>query len=234
VRVIRGDQTPATRPRRTGAGSLLASGAGAVAGGAFAVVARVRRADKPLHPIGDVEIGRLLRHGHDAAPTGSAFLDEPGDDEVLVRRSRSVGLPDPWPDVNGLAVRVPRADGGVGDLLLSGTGRGTITRFVLAPQLRHGAGHVGTLVPYRSPTGAVHVGARAVTPEHHVLAWARPGEGWHDFAELRLADEPGLDLAISFDAILHACEGLEPYDWYRRLRLPAYDAARRLRGVRQV
>lgn len=211
-----------------------AGAAGSVIGGAFGLVARVRRAEKPLHPRGDVEIGRLVRRGHDAAPTGSAFLDGTGDDEVLVRRSRAVGLPAPLPDVNGLAVRVPRSDGRVGDLLLSGTGRGRLTRYLLSVQLHEASGHVGTLVPYLTPTGPVHVGARAVTADQLVLAWARPGQDWHDIAELRLTDEPGTDLSVSFDAIEHPCEGLEPYDWYRRLREPSYAVARRSRGVRDV
>ena len=61
-----------------------------------------RPAAKPLHPRGSVVRGALHRFGA-AARTGAPWLDRTGDDRVLVRQSRAVGLPAPVPDIFGLA-----------------------------------------------------------------------------------------------------------------------------------
>lgn len=215
------------------ASSTLADGAGRALAGAVSLLAR-RPADKPMHPRGEVLTGRLRRTGSPGAErTGAAFLDEPGDDEVLLRFSRSAGLPAPWPDVNGLAVRVPTPDGPAphADVLLSGTGSGVLTRYLLAPTLRERGRFLGTLVPYGSPVGPVHLGARALDDTTWELGWARARTGWTRFATLELQDGPGHDLAVSFDAVAVAPPGLEVYGWYRRLRGPSYAVARRMRGT---
>ena len=96
--------TAIPRYASAGGGALLASATGALAS--------VRRAAKPLHPDGEVVAGRLHRRGAGAgAPrTGVPWLDEPGEDDVEVRRSRAIGLPSWLPDIHGLAVRVRAAD----------------------------------------------------------------------------------------------------------------------------
>src|SRR3712207_8796467 len=38
---------------------------------------------------------------------GAALLDQPGEHEGVVRLSRGAGLPEPLPDVEGLALRLP-------------------------------------------------------------------------------------------------------------------------------
>lgn len=122
-------------------------------GGALAVAARglaaLRPTVKPLHPRGQVVVGRLQRFGV-ASPTGVAWLDQPGEDEVLVRRSRAVGLPDAVPDVHGLAIRVPVGEGSYADLLLASTGWGRVGRFVLSASRDPGGRPLTTLLPYRS------------------------------------------------------------------------------------
>ena len=198
---------------------------------AVVLMAHVRSAPRPMHPLGLVYVGRLVRPGSPAELTGSAFLDEPGDDEVLVRQSRAAGLPPPWPDVNGLAVRLPAPGERPGDLLLSTTGRGRLTRYLLAVSRSERSGFFTSLVPYRSPSGPVHLGARSLQPDRLVLYWARPGGDWRAFGELVLSTDPGRDLDVSFDAVLHPVEGLEHFEWHRRLRAPSYAAARRLRGA---
>src|SRR5689334_13350477 len=102
-----------------GVARAASSAGGRVLRAATGVVA-ARPAAKPLHPRGSVVTGTLHRFGADAK-AGVAWLDQPGDDRVLVRRSRAIGLPSPAPDVFGLAVRVP-TDGGYGDLLFASTG----------------------------------------------------------------------------------------------------------------
>ena len=213
-------------------GSRAATGAGRVIAAAVSVVARARPADKPMHPRGQVLTGRLRLLG--GADTGAGLLDEAGEAEVLVRFSRSVGLPAPWPDVNGLAVRLPApsARRQHADVLMSSTGRGRLTRYFLRPTLRARGPFVGTLIPYRSPSGPVHLGAQQVDARTWHLVWAHPASStWTPYAVLTLSEEPGRDLAMSFDAVAEGPAGLEVPDWHRRLRGPSYAVARRLRGV---
>jgi len=136
--------------------------------------------------------------------------------------------------VNGLALRVPDEDGGYGDVLMSTTGWGRRTRYLLSVSRAGRGGSYTTLVPYRTPTGPVHIGARSPGPGRFTLFWARAGGGWHPFAELELAGAQGRDAAVSFDAVLHVPPGLENYDWWARIRAPGYAAARRVRGAADV
>ncbi|MCW2813903.1 MAG: putative phosphodiesterase [Nocardioides sp.] len=206
------------------------TGAGRAVAGVIAVI-DVRPAAKPMHPRGEVLVATLRRHG--GAATGAAFLDEAGEDEVLVRFSRSVGLPAGWPDVNGLAIRVPTPDGPQphADVLFAGTGQGAVSRWLFKPSRLHRGPFLGTLLPYRTPTGPVLLGARPTSETTWELSWARPRSSWTPFAEIGLADEPGRDLDLSFDAVGAAPSGLEVYDWQRRVRGPSYAVSRRLRGT---
>lgn len=219
-------------PSRTRAREGAVTGVGRVIAAVVAAVGRLRPADKPMHPRGLVLGARLTRTG--GATTGSVFLDEAGADEVLVRFSRSLGTPAPWPDVNGLAIRVPTPDGPRehADVLLSTTGRGRLTRYLLVPTRRDRGPFLGTLVPYRSATGAIHLGARPVDEHTWDLVWARPRSSrWTSYGVLALATDPGRDLAMSFDAVAGGPPGLRVPEWHRRLRGPSYAAARRGRGA---
>jgi hypothetical protein len=201
--------------------------AGRLLGAAVTVLAHARPAAKPMHPLGEVHLGRLVRHG--GGRSGVAWLDDPGTDEVLLRLSRSAGLPTPWPDVNGLALRVPRGDGGYGDLLMSTTGWGRWTRYLLTVRPSRRGGTFTTLIPYRSPRGPVHVGARSTGPGSFSLHWSDGSGSWRHFADLEHDPGPGPDAMVSFDAILHVPDGCENYGWWARLRAPGYAAARRSR-----
>lgn len=192
-------------------------------------IAAVRPAAKPLHPRGVVVAGRVERLGS-PVPTGSPWLDEPGFDHVLVRRSRAVGLPAPLPDIHGLAVRVP-VSGDAGDLLLAGTGHGPVTRHLLRPGVS-GRGWLTTLLPYRTPSGLVVLGARWTTAETADLCWSAAGHRtWHVFGRLWVADAD-VDAPVDFDPVLQLLPGLALDEWVGRLREPAYALARRRRGRR--
>jgi hypothetical protein len=196
---------------------------------ATVAVARLRRADKPLHPRGEVTPGILHRHGA-ARPSGVAWLDRAGDDDALVRLSRSVGLPGWAPDVLGLAVRVPTDDGGHGDLLFSSTGRGPVSRFLLVPRRSPYAGPMSTLLPYRTPSGPLLLAAERRDEATFDLSWAVGRGPWNPFGVLRLSvGVPAQDASVSFDPVRNPVPGLQPYDWVRRLRAPAYAAGRRSR-----
>lgn len=207
--------------------------AGVVLGGVFGAVARLRPgSSKALHPRGQVTTGTLVRYG--AAPTtGVDWLDGAGTDDVLVRRSRSIGLPGPLPDVHGLAIRVPIGRTRGGDLLLATTGTRPGTRHLLVPT-RSDRHPLTTLLPYRSPAGPVLLGA---FPEPgsavYELRVATLAGRWRPFGALAV-DEPdgvdgadGTDLDVHFDPVLNPLPGLPSYGWVSRLREPAYAASRR-------
>lgn len=212
------DLLKATRDRAAAAG-------GTVLALATRATATVRPAAKPLHPSGRVVRARLDRHGLDPG-LGAPFLDEAGTDQVLVRLSRAVGLPRPFPDFHGLAVRVPLAGGRHGDLLLATTGRGAVTRFLLTPSRTPGGRPMTTLLPYRTPTGAVLLGAQVVDDRHVTLSCAPWRGPWQEFGELTLAPDDVGDPGIDFDPVRHQVPGLEVPGWVSRLRAPAYRQAR--------
>lgn len=164
-------------------------------------------------------------------------------DDVLVRLSRGAGLPPPWPDVLGLAVRVPGAAQPV-DLLLSTTRTGRLGRLV--PVLRRDAGGpYSSIMGYRSPGGTLRFAARVVEPGRPLpsepallraalrerpveftLAVARGTGPWRGFATLTLGgplDE--LDPDLRFDAVRHPPPQLVADGPLARFRAPAYARA---------
>jgi hypothetical protein len=191
-------------------------------------VAALRSAAKPLHPAGEVLTGRIHRHGSEPT-TGVPWLDEPGEDDVLVRRSRAVGLPAALPDIHGLAIRVRTAEGDA-DLLLASTGWGRVTRFVLTASRDPAARPLTTLLPYRTPHGPLLVGARAMGPHSYTLAWSVHGGPWQTFGVLMLSRLLAGDQQVSFDPVRHQVPGLEQYPAVVRLREPAYRRARASSG----
>jgi hypothetical protein len=156
--------------------------------------------------------GRLYRHGL-RETTGSPWLDEPGDDEVVVRLSSAAGLPTGMPDVHELAVRVLRGDGrdGYGDLLFTQRGRGRLSRFQLLAGRTAGDRPMATL-PYRTPSGAVLLGARMTGAESFELSCAPYDGKWRHLADLRIATLPADDQDLSFDPVRHQLPGLEQHD----------------------
>lgn len=228
---------------RSVAGSRVAAAAAAVPGlvlqGAAGIGGLLRPAAKPLHPSGSVRPVTITRHGlRDDERVGVPFVDEPGTTQAWVRFSRAAGLPRALPDVHGIALRIPGAatDGGDADVLLATTGLGRLTRFVLTPARTRGAASYSTLLPYRSPRGAVLL---AAVPEDEdastmTLAVASAGGQWIAFADLAVGDgsAEGSGDEISFDPIVNMLDGLSYYPWATRLREGAYRAARWSRRVR--
>ncbi len=212
--------------RTAGARQAPASLAGRLLGGAAKVVASVRRAPAPLHPDGQVDTGVLVRYG--GHHTGAEWLDEPGVHEVLVRQSRAAGLPEAWPDVHGLALRVLLGGGAVSDVLLATTGSSGVGRFVLHAGRSPDLMFFGSLLPYRAPVGPVLLGARRATVTTWDLLYAVGRGCWTSYGSLALEDRQA-DRPLSLDAVLHPLPGLAQYDAIARLRLPAYRAARRHR-----
>jgi hypothetical protein len=217
-------------PRRMndadGIGQRLAAAGGAVLGAVFRVVGEVRPSPKPLHPRGDVLRAELHREGSQEK-VGVPLLDEPGVDVATARVSRATGLPAPWPDIHGLAVRVPLPDGRRGDLLLASTGLGPASRFLLKPARHPGA--LTTLLPYVTPTGPLLLGATSQAEGRYGLLWARPRGPWHPWGRLVLRERCDGDPLLSFDPVANPFPALAHPAWVRRLREPAYAQARRSR-----
>jgi hypothetical protein len=208
---------------------LLARSGGAVLAGVFRAAGHVRPTAKPLHPRGDLRPGVLQRLGSPQR-TGSPFLDEPGRDVVVVRLSRAVGLPGGLPDIHGLAVRVPLEGQDHGDLLFASTGLGALTRFLLVPARDPRSRPLTTLLPYRTPAGGLLLAAVPGPGQRYDLLWARPRGPWRPWGRLDLEDGAGPDPVVSFDPVANPLPGLAHPGWARRLRAPAYRAARRSRS----
>jgi hypothetical protein len=190
-------------------------------------LARVRSAAKPLHPVGELWEGRLERDG---SPTrsGVAWLDEPGEDAALVRLSRAVGLPDGWPDVHGLAVRV--AGVSPADVLFATTGTSPVLRHLLTVSRRPRSRPMTTLLPYRAATGPIVLAVTSTGPRTYELSWARLSGDWSPFGRVHLLGRCPDDPDLSFDPVRHQLPGLEQYPAVVRLREPAYRQARRSRA----
>ncbi|MET1133176.1 MAG: hypothetical protein ABWX60_07145 [Aeromicrobium sp.] len=188
-------------------------------------VAFARRAPKPLHPRGTVWEAQVIRVGS-LLPTGVPWLDEPGTERAIVRVSAAVGLPHGWPDIQGLAIRLPEQ--GDADILLASTGVGPLTRFMLRP-VKSSGWHLSTsLLPYRGPEGPLLLAAAPTEPGRYTLLRAEGHRPWVAFAVLRLLHET--DEEPSFDPVRRPLPGVDNYDWVTRLREPAYRAARGDRG----
>jgi hypothetical protein len=210
-------------------------------------LARWRRG-KPMHPRGAVVTGVLERAG--GLDTGVSWLDRPGRDDVLVRLSRGAGLPAPWPDLLGLAVRIPTAERPVDLLLSSATGRGPVTRLLPAAR-RDAAGPYSSIMGYRSAAGVLRLAAWAADPGGPVpsdpgpllaalrereivftVAVARGSAPWRDFARLTLGvplGEP--DPELRFDAVRHPPPLLLADGPLARFRAPAYARAQAERAA---
>jgi hypothetical protein len=218
----------------------LVDAAGRVVAVPIAFLARVRGA-KPMHPRGVVFGARLVRHGLD---TGVPWLDTAGTDDALVRISRGAGLPPPFPDLLGFALRV-QGERPV-DLLLSSTGTGRWTRRV--PVLRRDAATgYGSIMAYGSDVGPVRLSAVPETAglpaERGQLSTHGPGTAvalsvavgtgaWRRFGTVTLGSpaDPA-DPPVHFDAVLNAPPGLSADGPMARFREPAYAAARAARGA---
>lgn len=209
-----------------------AEAGGGLLAAAIAPLGKLRDA-KPLHPRGSVHAA-ILDVTDPAPALGVPMFDQSGPIECLVRVSRAVGLPPPWPDIGGLAVRLrPQAAAGSRcDLLFASTGRGPVTRWLLAVRRDPVGGTLTTLLPMRSVSGPVQFVLEPqddVQPTSYHLGWARVGEDWQPLGRLVLGGEvePVSDPPVRFDPIVNPVDGLENYPTVQRLREPAYRLARK-------
>jgi len=213
-----------------------ASGAaGSVLATIFGAAARVRPTAKPLHPRGETLRGAIRRAGLEPG-VDVPWIDEPGTDDAQVRLSRAIGLPSGWPDIFGLAIRIPMGPDRHSDVLFATTGRSVVGRFALLPRRQPTAGSYSTLIPYRTTSGPLLLSAQPGRDRTFTLACAPPAGAWRTFGELNLESAPAGDLGDAddvgpaFDPVLNQIPGLDYYPWAARLRERSYRAARQSRA----
>jgi hypothetical protein len=217
------------------------------AGRGFALLFRgikALRPERPIHPEGVSLTGSVDRLPP-GRRSGISWLDTPGTVQVQARLSRSIGLPEPLPDIVGLALRV-LADPGPFDVLLASTGMSGASRFILTPHRFASEPAFTTLMPYQSSRGPVLLAARTLDSAFRLPAkpeafrralgdrvWtlglyhsALRGP-WTRFATMSLSlDATQQDTDRRFDPLLHPLPGAGTYRWTRSLREPSYTTAR--------
>ena len=133
---------------------------GALAAVVFGLASAARRA-RIFHPDGVAFAATL---DVDGSSLGAPLLDVRGRHDAVVRLSRGVGVPEPLPDILGLAVRVNDAHGPGADqdLLLVTSGSALVLRHTFAPVRSFDAGRWSSVLPYRVGGRTVLFGARPV------------------------------------------------------------------------
>jgi hypothetical protein len=134
--------------------------AGALAAVVFGIASALRRG-RAFHPDGVAFRATLVVPGGDL---GVPLLDEPGRHRALVRFSRGAGLPERFPDLLGIAVRVLDAHGPGDDqdLLFTSSGSAPGLRHVLSPACSFDHGRYSSILPYEVGNERVVFGARPV------------------------------------------------------------------------
>lgn len=203
------------------------------------------RSKRVFHPQGVAFSGSWRTDDRDA------LAGLPADDlDAVVRLSRAVGLPEPSPDILGVAIKVLDA-GGPGrdlDLLLASTGSGAVGRRVLAPARDFTAARFSSILPHAMADG--REGPLTAVVDHQL-----PGDGAVSFARLQDAATAALtiDLAVGdgrpiasvsvsdrlddsiaadlrFDPS-HDGGPMRPVGALNRLRMPVYSASQDGRGA---
>jgi hypothetical protein len=207
-------------------------------------LSRARR-KRAFHPFG---AGFSARLSPASEAAGAGALGE--EREVLVRLSRSLGLPEWLPDPCGLAIRVPDAYGPRchQDLLMVSSARPPGGRHALLPSRGFGDLPYSTLLPYRLRGETVLFGARARGPrpgpkladlrERKVgglefeLEITGLSGSWRPLATISLGERlpPGQTERLGFDPT-NTGGGLELVGLLNRLRGPAYAASQEGRAA---
>lgn len=204
---------------------------------AFRAASRLR-GERAVHPRGRTLTGRLTVTG--GVRTGAGLLDAPGSYDVIVRFSRAAGLPEPLPDVLGLAVRIRDAHGPGADqdLLLDTTRPEPVLRRLPWPARDVLGWTYGSLLPYdvagtalllgaRPLPGQVSTGLRALPEQVGLeLLVATPHGPWRSWGVVRttgVLPAPG-GRQTRFNPWTTG-GGIQPAGPFQQWRRGAYDAA---------
>ena len=212
---------------------------------AIATLARLR-SGRAVHTRGAVLGGTLTVDPGSA--TGQA-LGRPYRRPAAVRVSKSIGLPGRIPDLLGMAVRIPTADG-VFDVLFASVGRRGPARLLLRPSGRWWAQPFSTVLAYAvdgrrlllslqaepgvGPPGADPTAVAAAVrhqPVRFVLSETPFRGPQRPIGQLALEHVRETGPPVSFDPIRNALPRLHPTRPLRALREWAYTGSRRGRGA---
>ncbi|KJK45684.1 hypothetical protein UK23_25220 [Lentzea aerocolonigenes] len=184
---------------------------------AFRLLAKARQA-RAFHPRGILLRGEL---------TGAAPF--PASASVAVRLSKGAGTGRGWPDVFGLALRVP-TESGDWDVLLSSTGTGRLTRLLPTPVRGWRDARLGTLAPYRYRDELMWLMAvpHGAPPTRFTIHASGTDAQWRQVAEVTLHPEDSAATPIAFDPVLNRPQEMELAPrWLAVLREQAYEGSRR-------
>jgi hypothetical protein len=185
------------------------------------------RGERVIHAKGEAFTGELTLLP-DAPALNVPLVRGPRTRPVLVRFSRGAGLPDPLPDVLGIAVRIPDADGAghPQDLMLSTGGGSPLLRRMLVPRRDYRTATYTSLISYDVGGRDLVIGALPRTGAF-LLATAEGSGAWTAFARLtvgeKLPEQQARSLAFS---VANDAGGLRIGGAWRAARDGAYDAAR--------
>ena len=199
----------------------------ALTSAALALGTAVRGA-RVFHPRGAARAATVTTDG--GGSWGARLLDEAGRHDAVVRISRGAGLPEPLPDVVGLAVRVDGLgrDGGPLDLLVNTAGGPPVLRHVFLPAPLGRT--FSSVLPYRTGSGrTVLLGAREDGDGYDLLAAPLTG-GWTRWGRLTLGDPlPGtVSEELRFRPTLGA-DDLQPVALFRAVRDLSYRLSQAVR-----
>src|SRR3954466_8969792 len=205
------------------------------------------RSARVFHPSGvGFRATITIRPAGGAAALGVPLLDEPGTYTGVVRASRGAGLPEPLPDVLGLAVRIEDAHGPgqAQDLLLGSSSSLPVGRQLFVPNVTFDGVTLSSILPYSLGSGGTSwFGARVLAPNGRV---ARLGDfadaanslriellvagrfgAWRTIADVRLGEKLGEreSAALSFNVDDNTGGGITPTGWLQALRQHAYAAS---------
>jgi hypothetical protein len=212
----------------------------------FAALSALRRA-RIFHPRGVAFDATLTV---DAAAPPLAGLER-GDHRAVVRLSRGAGVPESWPDVLGIALKLPDVDerGGDQDFLFVTSGQQPVLRHLLLPTRSFTGQTYSTLLPFQVGTERVLFGLEAVDLNRmldladlratddasdvcFILTMAAPAGPWAAIGELqlgeRIPDKAEADLRFN---PWNDAAGIRPFGVLNTLRAGAYPGSQRGRDL---
>jgi hypothetical protein len=182
--------------------------------------ATAARNARVFHPRGVVHECRLTVHG--TVGWGAAIIDRPSTHDGVIRLSRGLGLPEPLPDVDGFALRLPGQGVNAGplDILVN-----SAWRFGFAPTALSSTW--SSVLPYRTAIGeVVLLGARPSQEGFQMLVAPVLGR-WEHWGDVEIGDEaPGVDLRTNPRL---GADDLQPTGVFWKLRDWAYIASQAAR-----
>lgn len=185
---------------------------------------------RAFHPV-----GRAARAVVDVDEGDHPLAGLAGRHDGIVRVSRGIGLPTPFPDILGVALRLlpPGADAEAAgdpstlDVPMASSGPGRVTRHLLRPAIDPLRPTYSSLAPYTRGDGRRFVvGARFADDAHLALLVGRPGAPWRTVGRVALGDPlpAAVGEALRFDPF--TCPPwMDPVGFVNDLRPPAYRAS---------